>query len=171
MLGGFLVDYRRETGLGAAVAANQIGLERSMVAFALPFVDPADTLELKDILIACNLALAGTSGSMISAESCMSSDLEMVAVVRAAKIRALYRTPDGQPLTLDQAFRPNVVQHELDHVLGFTCLQRAIPGSLRELELQGKPKAEMSRVAEEYAALYDPDLVATLYGGDVPERH
>jgi len=152
----FLVEYRRHTNIGTAVAANQIGIEQSLVAIA----PPGDSFEAEAVLVACNLRLADTRGSHISAESCMSSKTEMVAVVRAHEIIAPYQTLDGQPAAFEEIGRAaDRIQHEFAHTLGITCLQEAIPGSLRLLALDGDPLTQMTQVAEEYDRLYTPQLI------------
>jgi peptide deformylase len=106
-------DFMKRTG-GVGLAANQVGLSKSMFVTAdKVFVNP-EILEY--------------NGEVESKEGCLSFPTIQVAVKRAKDIVISYLTEDGEKkletLTGEEAI---IAQHEYDHLQGKTFLDYVSP--------------------------------------------
>lgn len=136
---GFLREYRRLTNGGSAVAANQLGEEVAMIALA-----PSDLFDPKEFTVLCNPRIQGASGLIVATEVCISGTHVGVDTTRARKIHVPHQTIEGAPAALDvEDWGAVIVQHELDHVCGIACWQRATPDSWHPLTGGGAETSQL----------------------------
>lgn len=122
-LTGTLTKYRKHTGMGRGLAANQIGYDNRIVAVWLD--------DKPEIL--CNPETISNEGLGSYWESCISSGALLVGEVHrpwTASFR--YFDVNGKLHTLDaDEKQTRVLLHEIDHLDGITCNEKYRPKSLR----------------------------------------
>jgi peptide deformylase len=126
----FLTNYRRHSGAGRGLAANQIGVSKQIVLLLLDSVPR----------IFVNPELVSSDGEATYPESCISSGALMSgAVVRPWSIVMSYAHAEGS--TAEAKFdglEARVLQHELDHLKGQICPDKYLPGTFKMLS--GDPR-------------------------------
>jgi len=148
----FLARYRDLTGAGGAVAANQIGERRAVIAFA-PV--GAGTFAPEEVTLMYNPFMRGSGGSELFAEVCMSSVHIAAVVVRQKVLDMGFRRVDGEGEAVQFAGLDSARgQHEMDHLDGVQCLQRAIPGGVHPIERSD----EVPGIKDAYMAAYGTTL-------------
>ncbi|WP_321854146.1 peptide deformylase [Paraburkholderia tropica] len=113
-----LAAFRAEHGFGRAIAAPQIGVNRRMIALALPGWPPVIT----------NPEIVWHSAeTMIVWDDCMCFPDILVRVRRHASVSVAFTTLDGERQTREQLGRADseLIQHEIDHLDGVLSFDRA----------------------------------------------
>jgi len=118
-----LKKYRKRNKIGAALAANQIGINKSMIVALLEG-------ELKVLI---NLKILGQEGKGSYWECCLSSGTLLIGkVIRAWQGVFEYRDIDGKKHTLEaDPMQTRLLLHEKEHLNGETCVEKYEPGTTR----------------------------------------
>ena len=118
-----LTNYRKQTGLGRGLAANQIGYSKRIVVVI--FDAQCEVLY--------NPKVVETKGSASYWECCLSSGLLLLGeVIRPASGIFEYQQADGTVATLEaDPAQTRLLLHEIDHLNGVTCDQKYEPGTQR----------------------------------------
>ncbi len=118
-----LLKYRKHTGMGRGLAANQIGYsKRVIVAW---FDDKPKVL--------CNPGVVSSKGLGSYWESCLSSGTLLAGEIhRDWTATFQYCDTDGKQHSLEaDEKQTRVLLHEIDHLDGISCNERYEPNSLR----------------------------------------
>ena len=131
-----LTKYREIAGIGAGLAAPQIGIPKCV------FVTFAEMGYETYI----NPTIVSTSDETnFYRESCISSRVVWGEVERPASIEIKWTNEQSEEHTQKfSGFMGRLLQHEYDHLLGVPCLDKAIPGTI---EYAGEVKDEELREA------------------------
>lgn len=126
--------YRSLTGIGAGLAAPQIGLSKRV------FITIGENGY--DIYINPEVSKSSKKTNFYR-ESCLSSRMMWGDVERPESIEMKWLNVDGQEHKENfSAFKARLLQHEYDHLLGICCLDIAVPGTI---EYSGNVKGEKIR--------------------------
>jgi peptide deformylase len=105
---------------GAGLAANQVGLLKQV---AVLDVSPPD--EEKNLIILINPKIVTMEGELIGEEGCLSVPDLRVEMKRAARVKVIARNLRGEDVEIDaEGLLARAIQHELDHLMGNTILDR-----------------------------------------------
>ena len=118
-----LMKYRKKTGMGRGLAANQIGYTRRIIVVL--FED--------EPLVMCNPSLVESEGLGSYMESCLSSGALLIGEVhRPWTATFRYYTVDGseQQLEADEK-QTRIILHEIDHLDGITCSEKYQPKTMK----------------------------------------
>lgn len=123
LLSDTLTNYRKQTGLGRGLAANQVGHLKRLVAVAF------DT----ECSVLYNPKVLTTKGSASYHECCLSSGMLLTGeVIRPATGTFEYQSADGTLQTLEaNPAQTRLLLHEIDHLNGITCDQKYEAGTQR----------------------------------------
>jgi len=129
-----LKKYKEFSGIGAGLAAPQIGLSKKV------FI----TTGKNEYEAYVNPKIVSSSKkSNYYRESCLSSRMMWGDVKRPESIEMKWIDIEGKKRrTKFTGFKARLLQHEYDHLLGIVCLDRAIPGTV---EYSGNVKEEKIR--------------------------
>jgi peptide deformylase len=109
-----LGKYREITGVGRAIAANQVGSDLAVTIFLTP--------EGKFLHYINPKILKASEEENIYWEMCLSGAPLGVDVMRPAEIKVSYYKLDGQEYIEDlKGFDARRMQHEIEHLNGGTC--------------------------------------------------
>jgi peptide deformylase len=131
-----LDHYRSLTGVGAGLAAPQVGIaEQVFVTY---------DGRTKESTVYINPKITKTSvESNYYRESCLSSRMFWSDTERPITITLTWTDLAGQKHEEEfTSFKARLLQHEYDHLLGIPCLDKAIPGTI---EYSGDVKLEKLR--------------------------
>lgn len=126
--------YRSLTGIGAGLAAPQIGLAKKVFVTTGQsgyeiYINPEITEYSKK--------------TCFYRESCLSSRMMWGDVERSESIEMKWLDADGKEHQENRSdFKARLLQHEYDHILGICSLDRAVPGTI---EYSGDVKGEKMR--------------------------
>ena len=114
---------------GIGVAANQIGIDKSVAVIGIP--SPKQPLILVNPKI-----LKASKPVLVSEEGCLSLPGYWGRPMRSERIRVEYQDAYGHVQRLDaSAYLAQVIQHETDHLNGYVYVQRLPEGeSLNVIE-------------------------------------
>lgn len=118
-----LAQYRRHTGMGRGLAANQIGHAKRIIVVWLGD-EPS---------VFINPKLASSEGMGSYRESCISSGTLLIGEVHRPWTGVFeYQDTNGQRhrLQADEK-QTRILLHEIDHLDGITCNEKYQPGTLR----------------------------------------
>lgn len=117
-----VLKYRKITGLGRGVAAPQIGIQKNVFIAYLndefkTYINPSITNSSQE--------------TNFYRELCMSSSVLWSDVERSESILMKWMDEMGkiQESNFD-SFSARLIQHEIDHLNGCVCLDKAIPGTI-----------------------------------------
>ena len=118
-----LKKYRAKTGIGIGLAANQIGINRRIIAIWLE--------EEPEILVNPEISDSESKGSYW--ESCMSSGIMLIGkVIRPWQGKFRYRDLNGKEHIIEaNPKQTRVLLHEIDHLNGITCVEKYEEGTER----------------------------------------
>lgn len=113
---GAMWDIVRE-GKGVGLAANQIGSTKRVIV--------VNTNTTRTVMV--NPVILKTSPQMVSSrEGCLSFPGKQVTIPRHKQITVVWRTTEGEEKKQKlRGLDGIVVQHEVDHLNGITCMERA----------------------------------------------
>lgn len=114
-----LENFIKEHGFGRAIASNQLGIRKSMIAINLPGWPK----------ILYNPEILWQSGETITMwDDCMSFPSLLVKVQRVKSVSIRYQDENGQEHIREKLDTPvsELLQHETDHLQGLTAVDRAI---------------------------------------------
>jgi peptide deformylase len=101
---------------GLGIAANQCGLNKSM------FIIKDQKGAIHKIV---NPKIISTDGNVSISEGCLSFPTTFIAVVRPEFVELEYQNEKGEvQQVLAQGMDARAIQHEYDHLLGYTFLTR-----------------------------------------------
>lgn len=128
----FLKKYRRKTGTGRGLAANQVGIPKQMI---LVWLSDGPKIFL-------NPKVTRTDGKAIYPESCISAASLIIGdVIRSWKIEIEYTDLDGKKNSLKaDPIHSRLLLHEIDHLNGQLCSDNYELGTIR---LTGGDKNEI----------------------------
>ncbi len=118
-----LKAYRKETGTGRGLAANQIGIGKRMICIWLG----------DDPEVFCNPQVISTTGKGSYWESCLSSGSLLIGqVIRPWQGKFKYWDLEGKVHTLDaNEKQTRLFLHEMQHLDGGVCTELYEPGTIR----------------------------------------
>lgn len=142
-----LKKYRELTGKGRAIAAVQLGFSEAIIV-----VYDKDTKEESFMMI--NPVITKESKELFRyPEMCMSATPLIAPVIRPAWVEVAYYDEDGKKqkwitkADTDKSKMYNrILQHEIDHLIGFICIDRV---SSRDIVLESDPKFYKNATFEE----------------------
>lgn len=120
--GEFIADILTKMKIGVAggvgLAANQVGETKRIIL--------VNTGSVRQFLIN-PVIVKKYGGTIMSTEGCLSFPGRRVRVVRNKQIIVEGFSPDWKPLRFKfQGLNAIVVQHEVDHLDGITCVDKAV---------------------------------------------
>jgi len=131
-----LKSYRKLTGIGAGLAAPQIGLLHRV------FVTYDKKTDLYEAFINPKLLEKSRTNNFYR-ESCLSSRMLWGDVSRPNSITLSWTNINGKPVKETfSSYKARLVQHEYDHLQGIPCLDKAEVGTI---EYCGDVKKEQIR--------------------------
>ncbi len=126
---------------GVGLAANQVGVPLSVMV--IDTTPKEDTPNLKLVLI--NPEIVYSKGKQKFKEGCLSFPGLSVEVERAKEVKVKALNEHGEPVEIILSDFPAIVfQHELDHLLGITFIDR-LKGWRRRLALEKYRKLQRER--------------------------
>lgn len=112
---------------GVGLAANQLDILRRII-----LVD-----EGEDVFCLINPRIVKTEGEEIATEGCLSFPKIIAEVKRAKVIKVKGQTLQGKNICKEiEGLVARIYQHEIDHLNGITFLERAEPGTIREMKVE-----------------------------------
>lgn len=119
-----LVDHMAETMYatnGVGLAANQVGLSRRLI-----LVDPSGGEVSSELVAFVNPSVTWSSPERdLAKEGCLSLPGALINVSRPIACDVVYLDLDGMLRSMRcTGYRARIVQHEIDHLLGLTMLDR-----------------------------------------------
>ncbi|MBT9175443.1 MAG: Peptide deformylase [candidate division WS2 bacterium] len=112
---------------GVGLAANQVNILKRII-----LVD-----EGEDVFCLINPRLVKAEGEEIATEGCLSFPKIIAEVKRAKKIKVKGQTLQGKNICKEiEGIVARIYQHEIDHLNGITFLERAEPGTIREMQVE-----------------------------------
>jgi peptide deformylase len=119
----FLTTYRRHTGVGRGLAANQLGIPKQMILILL---DSGPQIFL-------NPNVMESEGEGVYPESCISyASLISGDVKRPWTVKIEYSDLKGdRQETTMEPLQSRIMLHEIDHLHGQLCSDRYEPGTIR----------------------------------------
>lgn len=144
---------------GVGIAANQIGLDKSMAIVVAPG---------GDILKIVNPTIVESGGSYISVEGCLSGEFRAPTLVKRPKrISIMYQTVEGDVkflYTIDTIFATRI-DHEIDHLNGITIFDYTKSANGIDRYIANRPEGsyEISDLTELRTKLYIPQYLLDRY--------
>ncbi|MFA9288299.1 MAG: peptide deformylase [Weeksellaceae bacterium] len=139
-----LITFRSITGIGRGITAVQVGIpERFSVVYIPPDTDEAVKalfkLDSDSLVTIINPVITKTSDKkFIFPEMCMSAEPIIAPVVRPATVELEYYDETGAKQLFELSDETQigkilnrVIQHEVDHMEGIICVDKADPAQLR----------------------------------------
>ncbi|MFW9810705.1 MAG: peptide deformylase [Candidatus Thorarchaeota archaeon] len=122
-----MMNFRREYGVGRAIAAPQIGVMKRIIY-----------MHIDDPVVFLNPKLKNKSKELIELwDDCMCFPDLLVRVRRHKRCTVEYRDLNWEPQTLDlEDDLSELLQHEYDHLDGILAVMRAIDGNSFALRSQ-----------------------------------
>ncbi|MDA8197015.1 MAG: peptide deformylase [Actinomycetota bacterium] len=118
-----LIDTMRVSPGCVGLAANQIGDDRSV--FVIDVANARRVKTYSGLIVAVNPEIVSLDGLVELREGCMSVPDFTGAVPRYQSLVLAAEDEDGVPFKLaTDGFEAQAIQHECDHLLGFTFLDR-----------------------------------------------
>ncbi len=112
---------------GVGLAANQVDISRRII-----LVD-----EGENVFCLINPRIVKAEGEEIATEGCLSFPKIIADVKRASTIKVKGQTLQGKSICKEiEGIVARIYQHEIDHLNGITFLQRAEPGTIREMVIE-----------------------------------
>lgn len=118
-----LKKYRKSNKIGNGLAANQIGINRSMIVALLE----------GELEVLINPEILELKGKGSYWECCLSSGAILIGkVIRPWQGRFEYRDVEGKKHILEaDPMQTRLFLHEIDHLEGKTCVEKYEPGTMR----------------------------------------
>lgn len=128
-----------ENGLG--LAANQVGVPRRLIVIKMDdeprvFINPRIKKMSKE--------------KVESDEGCLSFPMILAAVKRSRSVKVVARDLDMKEVKIDaEDLLARAFQHEIDHLNGIVFIDRAEPGTVREIVIEEEGEEKESAAAEQ----------------------
>lgn len=118
-----LFEFRKLTGVGRGLAANQVGIDRQII---VTYLDD----QFKTYI---NPEIIGVSETQaLYGEMCISFFLVMGDIIRPYEVTLTYQDSEGkQHSTHVNGVAARVILHEIAHLNGKLCIDEAVPTTLR----------------------------------------
>ena len=118
-----LSKYRKHSGIGRGLAANQIGYTKAVIAI----------WGHKGPEVMYSPKLIKAEGESSYWESCISSGTLLIGeVIRPRKCEFIYQDAEGEQKTLlADELQTRVLLHEIDHLNGITCDEKYEPRTMK----------------------------------------
>jgi peptide deformylase len=137
-----LESFRTEHGRGRGTAAPQLGINRRLVALAIP--------DFPEVIFNPRITWR-SSDTMTLWEGCMSFPFLLVRTARSTSISVEFTAPDGQVQQRDQLdpWRSELLQHEFDHLDGVLAVDHATDANaLLSRELFNRERARFTKLVD-----------------------
>ena len=138
----------------AGLAAPQIGITKKIIVFAAEESEelrkwrPDFTQSMPKTIWINPSYESITEATHDDYEACFSVRDIAGMVARYQKIRYHAYTPKGKAISGEaEGFLARIIQHEIDHINGILCIDRAHPGTLMSIDAYRKKRAEASNSA------------------------
>ena len=123
-----MLETMYNTGNGVGLAANQVGVDKSIVVIDLAKADDDENAPGRPIVMINPEIISYSEETVEDNEGCLSIPDLYDKVVRAKSVEVKYTTLSGnEVIETAEDFHARVVQHEVDHLNGILFVERLSP--------------------------------------------